>query len=170
MWWCQLPIYIQDMLSAGFNSLAQRMFWSLKHVRCLIFSLLVPTIFALWYLEWHKAYPRHYPLPPSMLHFGQVKKPTNFVFIFDPSTGEESELNDIVTIAWNVVPEPTRDLMLLCWCGLNSDRYRKNKVAHPDVKVSSAISILKNDFGAPFAYLDADTLRLANFLFDDEDD
>jgi len=50
--------------------------------------------------------------------------------------------------------------------GLNSVRYRRNKVAHPDVKLSSAISILKNDFGAPFAYLYADALRLANFLFD----
>jgi hypothetical protein len=100
-----------------------------------------------------------------MLHFGRVKKPTNLIFIFDRN-GQESQLSKTVTAAWN---EASRDLMLLCWSGLNSVRYRRNKVAQPDVKpLSSAISILKNDFGAPFAYLHA--LRLANFLFDDEDD
>jgi len=60
--------------------------------------------------------------------------------------------------------------MLLCWSGLNGVRYRRNKVVHPDVKASSAMStsILRRDFGAPFAYLHADALRLANFLFEDE--
>ena len=64
--------------------------------------------------------------------------------------------------------ECTRDLMLLCWSGLNSVCPRQNKVqvAHPYVKASSARAILQNDLGAPFAYLHADAFHLADFIFE----
>lgn len=169
MWWCRLPQYIQDRLSAGFNTLSQRKSQPLKDVWCLIFSLLVPTIFALWYLEWNKAHPTLYPLPLSMVHFGRVKTPTNFKFVFN-SHGQESQLSKTVTAAWDAVPEPTRDLMLLCWSALNSVRFCRNKIVHPDVKLSSAASIFKYDFGEQFAYQQADVLSLANFLYDTQDD
>jgi len=133
VWWKTLPLDVQNVLSARFNSLAQ-----------------LPTIFSLWYLEWNKAFPEQFPLPPSMLHFGRVKKPTNFTFVFDPS-GQESQLSKMVTTAWDAVPESTRDLMLLCWSGLNSIRYRRNKVAHPAIKLSSDTVCLPASRGPCFS-------------------
>ena len=93
----------------------------------LIFSLLVLTIFAMWHLEWEKACPRDFPLPPSMLYFGPAEIRTHFRFIFD-SEGRESRLSQVVTRAWETVSEsePGRQFMLFCWSGLNSIRHPQN--------------------------------------------
>ena len=66
-----------------------------------------------------------------MLNFGPVKKPTNFTFVFDPMSGKESELGVAVAIAWDAVPETTRDLMLLCWSGLNTGSVRHRETRSP---------------------------------------
>jgi hypothetical protein len=132
-----------------------------------IFSLLVPTIFAMWHLEWEKACPRDFPLPPSMLYFGPVKIRTHFRFIFD-SEGRESRLSQVVTRAWETVSESGRQLMLFCWSGLNTIRHPQNCSTHPDVNKSSARAILRQDFHGAFEYLYADACDLAGFLFGDE--
>lgn len=104
-------------------------------------SPLVPSTFGSWWLQWEEVSPIDFPLPPSMRHFGPVKKNLPARFIFG-STQQESDLSKAITRAWEAIPETSRQSMLFCWSGLPSVRLVR---MGDDMENSSAKAILRQD-------------------------
>lgn len=100
-----------------------------------------PSTFGSWWLQWEEVSPIDFPLPPSMRHFGPVKKNLPARFIFG-STQQESDLSKAITRAWEAIPETSRQSMLFCWSGLPSVRLVR---MGDDMENSSAKAILRQD-------------------------
>jgi hypothetical protein len=133
---------------------------------CLTFSLPVPSTIVSWWLQWQEFSPSEFPLPPSLRHFGPVRLITHGRFIFNHRTGQESELSKAVHEAWDILPDPIRQLMLFSWAGVQSVRSIRNSVAHPDLGNSTAKDILDRDFHNTFKNLHAMACYIADYLFD----
>jgi hypothetical protein len=127
----------------------------------------VPSTIASWFLQWQEVSPSHFPLPPSLRHFGPVKLITRGRFIFDYTTGQESELSKGIHEAWDFLPETVRQLMLFSWAGLESVRDLRNNEAHPHLGNSTIKDILNHDFHNTFENLHAAACNIAEYLFDD---
>ena len=69
--------------------------------------------------------------------------------------------------AWKTISDPARQLILFCWCGLNSVRHQRNCIAHPNLNKSSAKLILRQDFRGTFDNLHAAAHDMADYLFSD---
>jgi len=149
VWWPQLPEHVMGaFVRAGRTDL--------------------PGTIVSWWLQWQEFSPSEFPLPPSLRHFGPVKLNTHGRFIFNHSTGRESELSKAVHEAWDFLPDTIRQLMLFSWAGLQSVRSLRNNVAHPDLGNSTAKHILNYDFQNTFENLHAAACHIAEYLFEVE--
>ncbi len=133
---------------------------------CLTFSPPVPSTIVSWWLQWHEFSPSDFPLPPSLRHFGPVNLITHGRFIFDPLTGQESELSQAIHEAWDILPNTVRQLMLFSWAGVQSVRSMHIDVTHPDLGKFTAKDILDRDFHNAFENLHAAACNIADYLFD----
>jgi hypothetical protein len=87
-------------------------------------------------------------------------------FIFNRSTGRESELSEAILEAWNFLPDTVRHLMLFSWAGAQSVRQLRNNIAHPSLGNFTAKDILDRDFRDTFESLHAAACHIAGYLFD----
>ena len=98
-----------------------------------------------------------------MRYFGPIR--INFQrFVFN-SSGDESELSKTIGRAWTNMPDPSRQLMLFYWCGLNS--IREQQMANLNLNKSSAKLMLQQEFHGTHENLQAAAFDIVDYLFSD---
>jgi hypothetical protein len=127
--------------------------------------LLVPELFARWWIQWHDLYPTYFRLPQPLVHFGLVRPQSGAQFIMDRATWLQTPLSQAIYNAWSSIPEPERQFMLFCRSALGVIHDECNQPGHPNVERSVAKAILLYDIPGTLQDLCDLAFEMADYFF-----
>jgi hypothetical protein len=118
----------------------------LSAIYLLMFLIVVPRAFSAWWVLWNHIDPSTYPLPNSLCRCGDPPEETFFMKAhFIDYYGQETRYGVAIRIAWGLIPEVDRDLMLFSWAARQDYRRDRLDFARPKPTLHLAFDMIERD-------------------------